>query len=842
VGRGVTDGASVLNGDAPLRGELLSAERLAAAARGIGRGQSWTAQSPPRVTPLLGLVERAHAALRAFYDDLAGDPGERIPVAPAAEWLLDNFYLIEEQVDTIREDLPRDYGIELPRLLTGPLREYPRIYEAIASVVIHTDARITREQLVRFTMAYQDVAPLSIGEVWAIPIMLRIALVEDLRRLALRVHAAHDASAAADRWANRLIETAGTGGDMGRVLDALDSEPLRHEAAFLIRLHQRLQAQEASVEPAVAWLERVLAQRGDSLEELTLAEHQAQAADQVSIANAITSIRFLGALEWRDFFEECSLVEQILREDPAGVFARMDFTSRDRYRHAIEGLAARCPLDEVGVAEAVLSIALDAQARDASDPLASHVGYYLISSGRYGFEQAIGYRPRTREVAYRGPLAARGAIFWGLLAFITLALALGLGWIVALRGAGVAHTVAIMLLSVVPISDLAINLVNRVAASVWPARVLPKLDYHRPLAGAHRTLVVIPALLTSPAGAQHVIDNLEIAYLANSDPNIAFAVLGDLRAAHARETPADAAVLDAARSGIRALNERYGADGHRPFHLFIRGRRYNEADDTWMGWERKRGSLVELVRMLRGSGQTSFIVTEGDASFLPAVTFVITLDTDTVLPRDGARKLVATIAHPLNRARVDATRRVVRGGYGLVQPRVGMSLEGAERSVFAWLYSGVTGVDPYAGAVSDTYQDVFGEGSFTGKGIFEVDVFDTVLEDRFPENTLLSHDLLEGSYLRTALASDIEVLDDQPATTATRHQSGPGSSAMPPKRNAMTAGGKSERRRLSTIFQRCRSVRGFRSLPSGVGTRGMSHGTVCQSPRIQRCSRAQWDM
>ncbi|MDI6901885.1 MAG: glucoamylase family protein [Anaerosomatales bacterium] len=764
MGRGVTDGASVLNGDAPLRGELLSAERLAAAARGIGRGQSWTAQSPPRVTPLLGLVERAHAALRAFYDDLAGDPGERIPVAPAAEWLLDNFYLIEEQVDTIREDLPRDYGIELPRLLTGPLREYPRIYEAIASVVIHTDARITREQLVRFTMAYQDVAPLSIGEVWAIPIMLRIALVEDLRRLALRVHAAHDASAAADRWANRLIETAGTGGDMGRVLDALDSEPLRHEAAFLIRLHQRLQAQEASVEPAVAWLERVLAQRGDSLEELTLAEHQAQAADQVSIANAITSIRFLGALEWRDFFEECSLVEQILREDPAGVFARMDFTSRDRYRHAIEGLAARCPLDEVGVAEAVLSIALDAQARDASDPLASHVGYYLISSGRYGFEQAIGYRPRTREVAYRGPLAARGAIFWGLLAFITLALALGLGWIVALRGAGVAHTVAIMLLSVVPISDLAINLVNRVAASVWPARVLPKLDYHRPLAGAHRTLVVIPALLTSPAGAQHVIDNLEIAYLANSDPNIAFAVLGDLRAAHARETPADAAVLDAARSGIRALNERYGADGHRPFHLFIRGRRYNEADDTWMGWERKRGSLVELVRMLRGSGQTSFIVTEGDASFLPAVTFVITLDTDTVLPRDGARKLVATIAHPLNRARVDATRRVVRGGYGLVQPRVGMSLEGAERSVFAWLYSGVTGVDPYAGAVSDTYQDVFGEGSFTGKGIFEVDVFDTVLEDRFPENTLLSHDLLEGSYLRTALASDIEVLDDQPAS------------------------------------------------------------------------------
>ncbi|MEN6430881.1 MAG: glucoamylase family protein, partial [Coriobacteriales bacterium] len=507
-----------------------------------------------------------------------------------------------------------------------------------------------------------------------------------------------------------------------------------------------------------------MAERGVSYEALAFEEHQEQAADQVSIANTITSIRFLGALEWREFFETCSLVEQILREDPAGVYSRMDFVSRDRYRHAVEMLARRSPRTEIEIAEAAVSLALESLSADASDPSAAHVGFYLISTGRLAFEQCVGYRPRLRERLYRGPLASKGLVYWGLFALITIVLAALLTSYVVCYNASLAWTVALVVFSLAPLAGLALDVVNRLATHLWPARVLPKLDFHEPVAAAHRTMVVIPALLTSPQATQHIIDNLEIAYLSNRDPNILFGLIGDLPAHAAEVAPGDAAVIDAARHGISALNEAYRENGIAPFSLFIRGRSFNGADEVWMGWERKRGALEEFNRLLRGSNDTSFSVCDTDRRALASVTFVITLDADTVLPHDGARKLISTIAHPLNRAQIDVDRRRVLRGYGLVQPRVSMSLESAERSPFAWMHSGQIGIDPYAGAVSDAYQDVFGEGSFTGKGIYEVDVYNAVLQGRLPENTLLSHDLLEGSYLRTALASDIEVLDDQPSS------------------------------------------------------------------------------
>ncbi len=754
-------------GNLPLRGELLTGDRLEQIARRLGHTQQWTTEGGPKPTPLIDVTTRAHTYLRAFYSDMAKDVRADVPVSVAAEWLLDNFYLIEEQVRAIKDDLPAEYGMELARLTSGPLEGFPRIYETVTSLVTHTDARVDRESLVRFIMAFQQSAPLSIGEVWAVPIMLRVCLVENLRRLAMRTCAVHDAGTGADRWANRLLEaTIGDPRALPGLLEELERSHQDVDPVFVIRLFQRLRGQDPAVEPVIAYLERHLAEHRLDLEQLVLAEHQIQASDQVSIANSITSIRFLSALEWREFFEDCSLVEHILQQDPAGIYPRMEFASRDRYRHAIEGLASRCGRSEIAVAEAVMGWALDALVRDPADPVAGHVGYYLISEGRYRLEASIDYRPRKREIAYRGPLARRGLIYWGLLTLITVLLALGMGWLVAQRGASGWGSAVVVLLALIPVSDLAINLVNRLASSLWPARILPKIDFRAPIAEAHRTMVVIPALLTSQNATQHVIDNLEVAYLANNDPHIAFALLGDLRGGDDRHAPGDRAIIEAATNGIATLNAQYGSNGTGPFHLFIRGRRYNKVEHAWMGWERKRGALTEFAALLRGATDTSFEIREGDPAFLPGVTFVITLDSDTILPRDGARKLISTIAHPLNRAHYDPAKHRIDRGYGLVQPRVGMSLDGSERSLFAWLYSGVTGIDPYAGAVSDTYQDVFGEGSFTGKGIFEVDIFNTVLEDRFPENTLLSHDLLEGSYLRTALASDIEVLDDQPASYA----------------------------------------------------------------------------
>ncbi len=758
----------------PIRGDLVTGERLADAARSLAGSQAAVETLEGRTTPLPVLVGAADTSLHLAYSRLAADARADVSVSVAAEWLLDNFYLIEEQVDAIKVDLPRDYGLELPRLTSGPLAGYPRVLELTALVVGAADGRLSQEDLETAVMAFQDVTPLTIGEVWAVPIMFRVCLVENLARLSGRVLAAHQAATAADEWANRiLIAVQGSPGTLDSVVSELARGHDAEHPAFLIRLLQRLRDQDPAVESAVAWAQSQVIEHRLALEDLILAEQQAQAADQVSIANAITSIRFLSALDWRRFFERCSIVEAVLREDPAGVYARMDFVSRDRYRHSVEQLAERSEHSQWTVAEAAVSLALEALQREPAARAAAHVGYHLIGDGRRALERSLGYRPTVHERLHRGPLAPKGLVFGGMLALLTGAAAFSVGAYVAGRGAPFVWAVLLALIAVIPLSDLAIGLTNRVATWIWRARALPKLDDRLPVTDANRSMVVVPALLTSPTSVRHVLENLEIAYLANRDANVHFGLLGDLRGAAQETTEADGPIIEAALEGVAALNATYAGSadfdtgapaGTGPFHLFIRSRRFNEADSVWMGWERKRGALEEFSSLLRGADDTSYTVRAGDDSVLSSITFVITLDADTILPRDTARRMIATIAHPLNRAELDvASRRVLRG-YGLIQPRVAMSLEGAERSPFAWLYSGVTGIDPYVGAVSDTYQDVFGEGSFTGKGIFEVEVMNAVLEDRFPANTLLSHDLLEGSYIRTALASDVEVIDDQPSS------------------------------------------------------------------------------
>ncbi len=751
--------------EAPFRSELLSAERLADEARGIAAAQRWTTLSPPRTTPLIALTDRAAQSLAADNRELAQSALAGFAASPAGEWLLDNYYLIEEQVLLIREDLPARYGVELPRLEAGPYAGFPRIYEALLSLIAHTDSRIDESLLVEFVDGYQDVDALTIGEAWAVPIMLRIGLVENLRRLSSVVTATQRAEQDADAWTERLIITTQDAPEhLGELIEELDRDSAGASNAFYLRLAQRLSAVEGGGEAINAWLERRLATAGVALHRAQVELQQAQASNQVSIANSITSIRFLDAYEWREFFERVSLVERELQRDPSQTYPAMDYVSRDRYRHALEQMARRCDHTEIQLAEKVVILAREALAIDPTDEVCGHVGWWLVGAGRIDLEREVDYVPTNRERVYRGPLRHGGLYYWGLHLLISALLLLGLGYYALGHGATAWGVALLVLLGVVPLSEVSLAIVNRLSAFVFPPRTLPKLDFRQPVADAHRTFVVVPALLSSVKATRHIIENIEVAYLANRDANVAFGLLGDLKGADSQILEADGAIVEAAIRGISELNDRYETEhGVRPFHLLVRERTYNASARTWMGWERKRGALVELVREMRGETETSFVTKLGDAQFRHSSAFVITLDADTILPRDGARRLISTIAHPLNRARFSPGDARVGVGYGLIQPRVGMSLEGARRSRFADLYSGVTGIDPYAGAVSDTYQDVFGEGSFTGKGIFEVDLFRALLDDRFPDNTLLSHDLIEGSFLRTALASDIEVLDDYPA-------------------------------------------------------------------------------
>ncbi len=750
--------------DTPLRGEILSPERLTQAGRHVAAAQRWTTEGRPRSTPLLALIDAAARSLSADNLELTRAVRTGAAAPPAGEWLLDNHYLVEEQVLLVGEDLPAGYGVELPRLASGERVGFPRTYDALLTLIAHTDSRVDEESLLAFVAGYQEGAPLTIGEVWAVPIMLRIGIVENLRRLSHAVIRSHRAEQSAARWAERLVLAAqDETSHLTPLLDELDGELRRSPGPFLLRLAQRLASMDGGCDGMGVWLEQRLATAGLSLETTAMEEQQTQAANQLSIANAITTIRFLDAYNWREFFERVSLVETVLRRDPSHAYGAMDFKSRDRYRHSLEAIARRSERTEIEIAEEVVSFARAALVADPTDVVCGHVGWWLISGGRLEIEKRTGYRPLPLEHLYRGPLRSRGLFYWGTLVVIQLLLMTAIAIGVGAAGAAPWQIALLVLLAVVPLSEIAMTLINRLSAAVFPARMLPKLDFRESISPDHRTLVVIPTLLTSVRTVSSVIDNLEVAYLANRDENIGFALLGDLRGGLERTDPADDAIIEAAVRRVSELNVRYeGEHGLRPFHLLIRSRSFNESSNSWMGWERKRGSLMELAREMRGEGETTFATKLGDADFRHSATFVITLDADTILPRDDARKLICTIAHPLNRARLDPGEALVRRGYGLIQPRVSMTHAGSERSRYSRMFSGLTGVDPYANAISDTYQDVFGEGSFTGKGIFEVDVFYRLLEGRFPDNALLSHDLIEGSFVRVALASDVEVLDDHP--------------------------------------------------------------------------------
>ena len=474
------------------------------------------------------------------------------------------------------------------------------------------------------------------------------------------------------------------------------------------------------------------------------------------VSSAISSLRALESVSWRDFVESVSAAEKVLRRDPARVYPRMDFGTRDRYRHEVEKLARRSNHREEEVAQAARDCAEDALLRNDPDPRTWHLGYYLIGGGLRDFRRSLGCRRRWCP-SLRVLLESWPTLFYGGgVAALTGLIVFGLAWLAR----PLPWWVVILLL--VPASQAAIELVNTVVSRLLPPRELPSLDFSDGVPDDCRTLVVVPTLVFSEKNVARLIEDLEIRYLANRSPSLYFALLTDFTDADLRETANDA-VVNLCADGIRRLNARYGSRESGPFYLFHRNRRWNAAEAKWMGEERKRGKLNDLNKLLLGAGNR-FDVSVGDLSQLQIIRFVITLDTDTQLPRDTAAKMVGAAAHPLNRPIVDPKTKTVREGYALLRPRVSVSMESAARSRLAQIFSGQTGFDPYATAVSDVYQDLHGQASFTGKGIYDLRAFDTAVGDRFPDNSILSHDLIEGEHARTGLLATAEVVEDYPAS------------------------------------------------------------------------------
>jgi cyclic beta-1,2-glucan synthetase len=780
-----------LFGAEPIRAELLSVERLEDLAEAIARHRVSSSRRPEP-----GLLSRARENGRVLlrcYRTLAAVIDEERTTTPAAEWLVDNFHIVEEVLNEIRTDLPPGFYRQLPTLDEGPLGGAPRALELAWTFVAHTDSRFEPATLQRFVLAFERTEALRISELWAVPIALRLTLIENLRRLAVEIVEGRAARLEADRLANLLLGQSDLPADP-QAFRTLGDTAL--STSFAVRLAQRLRDQDPDTTPAARWLDERLAALGTSAHELVRAEHQRQGAANVTVRNVITSLRIMATFDWRDFFEKVSLVDRLFRAESE--FGAMDFVTRDRYRHAVEDLARGSGRPEINVARQALTLA-GGRERPTED-----LGYYLISKGRPSLEHALGYRVSPRQRLTRAYMTSATWSYLGSIVIVTaFLLCLPIMFTNAL-GVSLIVLIALAALAALPASDAATALVNRAVVEMFPPRSLPRLELADGVPLELKTLVVVPTLLTSQAQIAEQIARLGVHYLANDEGELRFALVSDWTDSAQERAPDDEALLTAARAGIAELNQRHGpgSGGEARFYLFHRRRLLSESEGRWMGWERKRGKLHELNRLLRGATDTSFIVEKLDVP--SAIRFVITLDADTQLPRGAAARLVGTLAHPLNRPRLEPREGRVVEGYGILQPRIAPTLPTErEGSLFRRVFSGPAGIDPYAAAVSDVYQDLFSEGSYTGKGIYDVDAFERALEGRVPENTLLSHDLFEGLFARAALVTDIELFEDFPAryevAAARQHRWARGDWQLLPWLIRGTAGAGAARSRIPTI-------------------------------------------
>ncbi|MGD2056892.1 MAG: cyclic beta 1-2 glucan synthetase, partial [Gammaproteobacteria bacterium] len=748
-----------------LRGELFSIEQLKRHAVTLaGQHNIDPRPGPDRLLPRLADNARV---LLAAYDVVtaAATPGQRI--VPAEAWLVDNFYLIEQQIGLARRHLPRGYSRQLPRLANGLSAGFPRIYDLALELISHMDGRVDSDNATQFVAAYQSIAPLKLGELWAFPIMLQLALLENLRRVGLRIARRREERDAAISWADRMLATAEREPKLLiQLLAEFANADVPLTAPFVEEFYARLQAQGPAMAFVQTWVEQKLIAQGVTARQLSEAAGRTAATNQISIANSIGSLRFIGAMDWKNYVESLSVVEQTLREDPTGMHASQDFTTRDWYRHVIEDIARGSSRGELDVARAAIVLAQTAAKSLGANNRSAHVGYYLIDHGRQTLERSVGSRLSWMRRASRASRHFRLFLYLGPILLLTLfstAVVLfpfdGFApgdwryWFFAFTG-------------IIGVSALAVPLVNLLVTLVTPPRALPRLDFSKGIPSVHRTMVIVPTLLGRPQEIDELVEALEIRYLGNRDPNLFFALLTDFSDASERTLPGDDALLVHARTAVQALNETYREDRPCIFYLFHRPRVWNPVERVWMGYERKRGKLEQFNALLRGGKPTAFTDIVGDTSILASIRYLITLDTDTQLPRDAARTLVGNIAHPLNRPVYDAGKGRIVEGYAILQPRASISLTSAGQSRFTKLFAGESGIDPYSRQVSDVYQDIFGEGSFIGKGIYDVDAFRQAVDGRFPENLILSHDLLESGYARSALVTDVELIEEHPASYA----------------------------------------------------------------------------
>ncbi|MFZ7134368.1 MAG: GH36-type glycosyl hydrolase domain-containing protein [Eubacteriales bacterium] len=720
---------------------FLTPEDLIHHAREIAKNHDAT-QNKKSVPYLLKKLKENYNMIITVYKQLNNELEQGHELSYASQWLMDNFYKIEEQYQEVILNLNKSKFLKLDILSYGYLKGYPRAYAIAYEYISHRDGRLDESLLVQFIQSYQMERVLKTDEIWSLSLMLRCALIDDIKGICQLIsndtsqskraeETLHDQQHIMEHVRKNMIDSTG-----------VNDSYIEH----LLRLMRRQGLETGDI---VRVIQNKLQDYNTTVYRIIEDQHREQAKMKISIGNGLTSLNRISTLDWNDIFEKMSLVEEILEKDPSGIYVSMDFESRDYYRNILVEISKKFSETETRVARKAMECAL----KHNDDPKKNHVGYYLIDKGRNELLDVLGY-PQKKDVFhnrkikdYLLPVILLTAIF---------------EWVIFMML--VEHQLPFLILLImfaliVPFSEVSISFINYSYANLYKPPFLPRLELKEGINPELTTLVVIPALLPNEKVLRELMNRLEVYYLANKEKYIYFSIAGDFIDLEQKSTAADDGIIEAAKQEIKRLNDKY--DGNI-FYFFHRERIYNKNAQRWMGWERKRGALLELNRLLSGE-DTSYKYQMGDLDQLKHVHYVITIDADTQLTIDTAKKLIGICAHPLHKPIIDGkTGRVVEG-YGLIQPRIGIDLDSANKNSFTKIFGGLGGIDTYSTANSNVNQDLFGIGIFTGKGIYHLDVFHKLLDKRFPNNQILSHDLLEGSYLRTGLATDFELLDSFPS-------------------------------------------------------------------------------
>jgi len=775
----------------PIRADFFPDEALEAMAKKMANGQGGDLPCFEPFRLSARLHENAHKILHAFRtSDAAARRHETI--SPATQWLIDNYYTIDKAIKQIRHSFPNRFIRRLPDY--PAMKGVPRIFALAWLYVAHTDSAFSVKSLTAMIRAYQTVTPLTIGELWVLPEALRFVLAENARRIAAAI--VHDAGMrfAANKAADSIILLLKEGHSAKLETHLAEYNAYVADGSFAGQLLSRLENASVDTSTAIKWLHYKMSEAeaasmraagGDNQG----AEHNRQAANGMTMGNIIRAFKAIDDTEWAMWFESVCPVDFILHE--RSDFAELAPSSRNMYRKAVEDIAKGSPLSECAVAEKAIKLAdADAAASPSADPkeAKARAAQYLIGKKREELEAACNYKiplsEKFRRLTDKMKIWAI-ALPVSVMALILIALVYGL---CRYSGAPQFHSAIMALLSAFPAADTAFSLFNKFASWAVSPRELVGYSYVKGVPQEASTLVVVPTLITSRDSIDEQVRNLEVHYLSNPRGVLHFALLSDWKDSQQEETDADRELFAYARAQIAALNKKYPRPQREDetaaeiaeyepstprFYILHRRRQYNASEGCFMGWERKRGKLHELNWLLRGSEKTSFF--PPDAPLPVNVRYVMTLDSDTRLTPGGVAKIVGKMSHPLNRAKINPQTRAVTEGYGLMQPRIVPSLStGKDASILQRIFSGERGLDPYVFAVSDTYQDILGEGTYTGKGLYDIDSFEASLEGRVKDNSVLSHDLLEGSYARAAFTGDIELVEDYPVSyyvdTARRHR------------------------------------------------------------------------